>query len=352
MKKDIIQVLCQEINSKLIWISSKYFKRSDGTEVKNIDQAITQYAYIRFKIYLFQDDIKNIKDVLINFGDPLGQWSELPIVAESKKKGGKAYDASSLPFPLEEKQMMIIGRLLYHPLEATIFITTGVGGSGKSTYLNIIRQLFDNDCANSSLTDLANEFNVAEAVKHRLICSDEIGKGSTDEEILKKISAKNAMTINPKNKTPYEVRCQSSIFYCCNNEPQFDLSDSGILRRIVYYKRDTPIRNPKEGLDCKTYDHDQLLEVARQALYIDIKYGNTWKDYFLLETHDVLKRKNSVWNLRKYQLYDDYQSECRRQNLKPFSMPRWAEMKSLFEDWEKSDRELQRNLIDDKDLPF
>lgn len=354
MKDDLFQAIAFQLNQRIQFISSKYFTKlkNPGTEIREIDKAISDFIMKKYRMYAKTTEINDLKDTIIRSGDCLGIWPEMPLVTEARGLGPKPYDVKTLPFPLDEKQMIIISRLLYHPLEASIFITTGVGGSGKSTYLNMIRHLFDNDCSNASLTSLSNEFNVAEAVKHRLICSDEIGKGSADEEMLKKISAKNPMLINPKNKTPYEVRSQSSIFYCCNKEPVLDITDSGILRRIVYYRRDTPITNPIEGMDSRGFDHTQCLEVARQAMSFDVgESGKKWRDRFLIETHDSLRKNLNVYRFKNCTYYEQYAQACKEQGLKAYSQPRWEEITKLLDEWHKEDMSVTLDEMT-KDCPF
>lgn len=352
MDQGHFQAICRDLSTRIRWISGKFFAVNKGMkEIKNIDKGISDYVKIRFSgMYTKPSEIEDIKSTIILDGDPVGRWPELPLVTMAREKGGMPYDISSLPFPLEKKQMIIIGRMLFHPFDAVIFITTGVGGSGKSTFLNLVRQLFDDDCANTSLTSLSNEFMVAEAVKHRLIASDEIGKGDNDEEMLKRLSAKNPMTINPKNKTPYEVMSQSSIFYCCNKEPVLDITDTGILRRIVYYRRDTPISNPVEGMDCQRFTDEQLMTVARQAYGIDGGVrGDGWKDNFLVETHKTLSANSSVFKYRNLAFYDQYRETCKENGLKPYSSPRWEEQRRMFDEWDEQDRKI---LVETEDLPF
>ncbi len=350
MNSGLFQHSCEDLNHRIYWISSKFFSRKTGLEIKDIDKSISTYFEKVHGVFVTNSEIKDVKDTIIMRGDALGRWPELPLVKKAKEMGGISYDMSLLPFPLEEKQLIIIWRMLFHPMDAVIFITTGVGGSGKSTFLNMVRQLFDNDCSNTSLTALSNDFVVAEATKHRLICSDEIGKGDSDEEMLKRLSAKNPMLVNPKNQTPYEIMSQSSIFYCCNKEPILDITDTGILRRIVYYVRNTPIKNPVEGMDVQRFTEEQLLMVARQAYSYEVgECGRKWKNLFLKETHDVLKKNLSVARLRKVENYDLYREECKRQTLKPYSQPRWEEIHRLLDEWDADEVEL---ALTDPNLPF
>lgn len=271
----------------------------------------------------------------------IGKWHELPIVEDAKRLGA-IWNDDLLPFPLDHKQLQIINILLFHPEEEALFIVTGVGGSGKSTYLNIIKQLFDNDYSSASLSDLANEFSVAEAVKHRLICSDELAKGDLDSKILKQLASKQNMLVNPKGKTAYEVKTQSSLFWCCNQVPKIDCTDTGILRRLIYYCRDTPIKNPNKSLNSKEYSYNELLIIARRALSFE---DNNWRKLFEKETHRCIMSNNSV-AICKTSDYATYKEKCIKKGLKPFSEPNFEQIFDLYNEW-KGDLE----VVSD-DLPF
>lgn len=260
------------------FISGKYFWNNDE-EIEDIDGEIVRQAKTGNRNYRVKsDDIKDIKTELKAYGEPKGTWPELKIARLAKAAKGSLKE---LPFPLDEKQLQIINILLFHPNEEVFFITTGIGGSGKSTFLNIITQLFDNDTANCSLSDLANQFNVAEAIKHRLICSDELSADDLDLPILKTLASKQYINANGKHQTAYTAKTQSALFFCCNEVPRIDSKDSGILRRIVYYARNTKIENPDMELKSKEYTDDELLTIARHALLVE---NPEWRKMFDEET--------------------------------------------------------------------
>lgn len=228
--------------------------------------------------------------------------------------------------------MIIINRLLYHRRDGdrNLFITTGIGGSGKSTFLNIIRQLHNNDCANSNLSDLSNEFIFAEAVSHRLICSDELASGELDLPRLKVLASHERATVNPKFKTPYETQTQSNCFWCCNSVPKLDITDSGMLRRIVFYERNTKIENPDTSLSHKVYSRDELAIIATKAKeYEDDKW---FENNFEKETHKYLMKSNSVY-LCWADDYQAYRVNCNIKGYRPFAEEKWKEIYDLFEGW-------------------
>lgn len=314
------------------YISGKYFNNNE--EIKNIDKYLSR-AICNNLGYLCNDaDLKEVKTLLINWSEPEDRWPELPLVTKAKELGPLTNDVE-MAFPLEPKQLLIINRLLFHPEDEVIFITTGVGQSGKSTFLNIIKQLFNNDCSYASISDLTNGFIVAESVKHRLIASDELAKGDLDTKVLKQLASKQYIDINPKNLPSHTIKSQSALFWCCNKAPRIDATDSGILRRIVFYERNTKIENPDASLNSKVFTEDELLVIARRAL--NFEQVKDWRSIFEEETHKYIMKDNSVYLCRNASNYEIYVDACRNKGLKPYSEPNWIEIKELFESWLKSD---------------
>ena len=332
--KDCLRLLEK---NEIKFISGKWFNNKTKTEIKNINK------YIAVSCDLYNaDDVKKVVDAFImRYSDDESDWIELPLISLAKSLGPLDSN-TSLPFDLDDKQLIIINRLLYHPEDEVLFITTGVGGSGKSTFLNIIKQLFDNDVSATTLDQLSNDFLLTEAVKHRLIASDELAKGELSMNKLKTLISKQRITANPKGLKPYEVRTQSALFYCCNKAPKIDLTDTGILRRIIYYFRNTKIANPDKSLNHKIYTNDELLIIARRALsYESLNEDDKWKDYFIDETHKILLESNSVYLYYKkyYEPFSDelkfenYVKFCIEKRLKPYSEPNYEDLINLIEEW-------------------
>ena len=186
-------------NSGIKFIAGKWFNKFN-VEIKDIS------SYIARSCHLFKsNDIKDVEEAFINwYGKKIGKWPEMIIVSMTKDRG-PIEDKSQLPFELDEKQLIIINRILFHPEDEIMFITTGVGGSGKSTFLNIVKQLFDNDVSATTLDQLSNDFMLSQAIKHRLIASDELSKGELNNTKLKTLISKQQLSANPKGKDSYEI---------------------------------------------------------------------------------------------------------------------------------------------------
>lgn len=310
-------------------ISGKIFRKGTSTELTDNELK----GEILEKYHLTPKWIKELIEGLYYFSTD-GWWPQ-PYIYEKAKK----IEGGPLPFPLDRKQLLIINRLVYHPDDEVIFITTGIGGSGKSTFLNIIRQLHNNDVSNTSLSDLANEFTVAEAVKHRLIASDELAKGELNLPIVKQLASKQMMMVNPKGKTAYNVRSQSNLFFCCNKAPKIDVTDTGILRRIIYYERNTKISNPDTSLNHREYTKDELMNILNAAWRLEGALTVSWRSFFEEETHKYLMKGNSVAMTIDIPYYDDYVNACKSKGIKAYSEPNWSEIRELFLEWKKKDLE-------------
>lgn len=329
------------LKSNIEFISGKYFFKKN--EIKNIDKYLGKIYYAKTKKLICERDLKFLKNGIIN--NPLSEdnqkWYRPHIIDEALQLFEEGYEPKKMPFPLEDKQLIIIYILLFHPEQEVFFITTGIGGSGKSTFLNIIKQLFDNDVASTPLSDLGNPFILAESLKHRLIASDELGTGEVNLPVVKTIVSKQPIQVNEKFGATYTTLAQSSLFFCCNQAPKIDISDTGMLRRIIYYERNTKIKNPDTTFKDKKYTKNELIDFiyyAREVGTFMYKENdiNAWRFPFEDETHCYLINSNSVGLFYKHQIkskdvyksvdYPSYKDFCKECNYKPFSKQRYDDI--------------------------
>lgn len=317
----------------VIFVSGKWFDKK-GDEILYMDRFIS----MKFDLYKIdtQKKIDDVKEAFIRLYGQKGFWPELPIVREARARdyGNLGFDLPPLAFPLSEKQLIIIKVLLMAGDEEAFFITTGVGGSGKSTFGNIVKQIFGEDqIANVKLQDLGKDFKIAEAINKRLIYSEELGMSQLDDNAvanLKMIVSNQSMMVNPKFKTPFEGKWQASLLFNCNKAPKIDVTDSGFLRRINYFEMNKKIPNPDPKFKKAEYTHEELVNIVAYALATDT---TGWRKRFEKETHIYLAKNNSVYLCRHNGIYTDYCTTCKALNLKPFSEPNWREIRELFIEW-------------------
>ena len=325
------------IQSNIEFISGKFFYKND--EIKNIDKYLGVIYYKHAHKFICQRDLEYMKKGIINnpLADDKEDWPRPSIIDEALERKEQGYMPKKCPFPLDDKQLIILYILLFHPEQEVFFITTGIGGSGKSTFLNIIKQLFDNDVGSTPLGNLGDQFILAEALKHRLIASDELGTGEVNLPVVKTIVSKQYIQVNEKYGATYTTKAQSALFFCCNQAPKIDISDTGMLRRIVYYSRNTKIVNPDPTLKTKKWSKDDLIDFVLCALKVAFIYNendiDAWKEPFKDETNCYLVTTNSVGlyykhihNSTHYVDYPSYREYCASNGYKPFSNQKYTEM--------------------------
>lgn len=346
--------------SGISYISGKFFNSKKEEITIKIDGYINKiYSNLTNK-NINNRDLDYIKNSLI-FESQINDvflWYEPTILAEAKEKIKKGYQVEKIPFELDKKQLIILNVLMFHSNYEYMFISTGIGGSGKSTFLNIIQQLFERDTSNTTLSDLANPFERAEALKHRLICSDELSSDDLDLPSLKTIISKQYMSINNKYGRVETIKCQSNLFYCCNIAPRLDLSDTGILRRIIFYKRNTKIKNPNVLLKDKKYTREELIDFIVEAYKYDCTPQEI-EDTFFKETNEFLFSQNSVikyyqeYVLKNHFLlnYSAYREYCSENGFRAFNISNFNDVLELYKERKEKEKETYEKTFD-FEIPF
>lgn len=319
----------------LRWISGKWFT-SDDIEIKNIRKYLSVCRRNNPKCFAIRNesDYNNWQSEFIAQMGEEDFWPEMPIVKEVKRLEAEGAPLNDLPFALDDKQLKIINVLLFKPLEPVFFITTGIGGSGKSTFGNIVQQLFNNDVGYHNLSDLSNDFNVAEAIEHRLIYSDELAKGKLNLPIIKILANKQKMNVAKKFQNSHTVQTQSSLLFNCNKTPKIDITDTGILRRIIYYSRNIKIKNPDLTLEKKVFGPCDLITIARHAYRQDM---TNWRKYFEEETHLEIAKSCNIYFTGCYDNYAVYVENCKLVGETPYKKQNWEEIVELFKEWGLTD---------------
>lgn len=279
-----------------------------------------------------------IKYVIDKVADVDGDWPTLPILAEAKQLIREGYEPpEELAYPLNEKELKIIHYLLDgDPKDTYAIFFHGVGGSGKSTVCNLIASLFGkNDVCRCGFTDLGRAFAREMMAGKRLWYDADISPywNDRDTNIIKKIITHDYDQFEKKGKNPYVAQYRCKALFCCNVAPKFDVSDSGLLRRIIYYSKNKKIERPDGALANKEYTHQELVDIAITALKTDISdFYEVFKD----ETREIIMSGNSVAKYGMIDSYDSYCVRCNEANIRPFGMDKWETLKELFSEWKRN----------------
>ena len=116
-----------------------------------------------------------------------------------------------------------------------IFYDDGVGGTGKSTLLEVLTMIVgENFTSNVLLDQFGNRFIFANMLGKYLNIGDDNGKNDELQNVgtLKSIITGNRVTIDRKNISPIEVRIFAKQLFATNILPYIDFTDGGIMRRL------------------------------------------------------------------------------------------------------------------------
>lgn len=269
-----------------------------------------------------------------------GDWPEMPILVEAREKLDEGYVPQELAYPLNRKELMILHYLLEGEercgLEPYGIFFHGIGGSGKSTVCNLFASIFGNfDISKCSFSELGSAFRRETLAGKRLWYDADISPywEDRDANVFKKIITHDKDQFEKKCKNPYVAEYRCKALFCCNKPPKFDVSDSGVLRRIVYYNKNTKIANPDPKLARRAYTHDELVDIVCMALLTDI---SDFYEEFREETQEIIMSGNNVAKYGMIDSYDSYVSKCYSANIRPFSEEKWESLRELFTQWQSS----------------
>lgn len=304
-------------------------------------------------------------------------WPLPTIALEALKAGPLEIDKLPDVFKgLTERQAIIASRILYHlPSENECFwIIQGAAGSGKSTFLNLLCQLCDNDyrvC--DPKTDLGG-FRIIDSTNARIACCDDIQGDFLNAENIKKIATGATIKVEPKFGQPFDLKAQCHMVFLSNPEPYLSINDDGRRRRVIWYPRNRKIDNPNPDLKDYKYSHDDLLKFARCLLKFEDEYKTqefgSWKKKFIGMTHEKVARCSSVYLYyidpmvanRNYYNYTEWSKE---NGFKPSNKVNYMKVLRTLRDWKlintteiRDDRfdlpedTLEDLALKDDDLPF
>jgi hypothetical protein len=190
------------------------------------------------------------------------------------------------------------------------FVFYGAMGTGKSTIINIIQQLFDGYYATFNAADLAcrsDQFAMETFRDNPLVAIQHDGDLSKidDNTRLNSIVSHEVMTIKEKYKTAYPIKLKTLLFMGSNKEVKITDAKSGLLRRLI------DIRPTGKKLDFKTYDDCmngikfELGAIAYRCreLYLSSPHRyDSYKPMYMMET------TNDFYNfmLENYKTFEEY----------------------------------------------
>lgn len=151
------------------------------------------------------------------------------------------------------KQYLLNALILYNDLEIVgkkFLYLYKAGGSGKSTFMELIQNFFGEEGAVSlKAKDLSvekSQFGLANIQGKFLVICDEATDGTTaiDVETIKQFVTKEQnISVNKKNQEYVTFTPQASFIFASNNKPRFNDESEGTQRRLLGFKLETGYTN-------------------------------------------------------------------------------------------------------------
>ena len=283
------------------------------------------------------------------------------------------YASKKLPYPLEKGSITAYEKIistLYteeerHKLEWAIgsivngdskhiqkfLVLYGASGTGKSTILNIIQQLFDGYYGVFNAKALGtgnNQFALEQFKKNPLVAIQHDGDLSKieDNTTLNSLVSHELMPVNEKHKNIYENRFKCFLFMGTNKPVKITDGKSGIIRRLIdvspsgnklpareYYRLIEQVKFELGGIawHCKevyeenpgAYDH-----------YIPTSMMGASNDFynFIQDAYHVFKKEDGTTLKAAWEMYKTYCDDAKV----PYPLSQRAfkeELKNYFKDY-------------------
>lgn len=230
----------------------------------------------------------------------------------------------------------------------------GAAGTGKSTILNIIQQLFEGYYSvfdAKALGSASNSFALEAFKTNPLVAIQHDGDLSRieDNTRLNSLVSHELMTINEKFKSTYSNRFKCFLFMGTNRPVKITDGKSGLLRRLIDV---TPTGNKVSVKEYRTLTEKIKFELGAiayhcQEIYLD--NPNAYDDYipmnmlsasndfynFIIDSYSVFKKSDGTTLKAAWEMYKTYCDEAKIPY--PFSQRLFKEeLKNYFWDFTES----------------
>ena len=290
--------------------------------------------------------------------------------AETNKKD---YASKRLNYPLEKGEITAYDKListLYtekerHKIEWAIgsivsgdskkiqkfMVLYGAAGTGKSTILNIIQQMFEGYYSvfdAKALGSSSNSFALEAFKTNPLVAIQHDGDLSKieDNTRLNSLVSHELMTINEKFKSTYTNRFKCFLFMGTNRPVKITDAKSGLLRRLIDVTPSGNKLDPKEYKRIMKQVGFELGAIAHHCQEVYLSNPGAYDDYvpmtmmgasndfynFVIDSYHVFKKEDGTTLKTAWEMYKTYIEEAKVPY--PFSQRTFKEeLKNYFTEY-------------------
>jgi len=274
------------------------------------------------------------------------------LIFSNTKTTKRDYASKVLPYPLEPGEMPAYEKListLYseqerHKLEWAIgsivsgaskklqkfMVLYGAAGTGKSTILNIIQQLFEGyysvfdakalGSSNSVFALEAFNSNPLVAIQH----DGDLSK-IEDNTRLNSLVSHELMTVNEKFKKTYSTRFKSFLFMGTNRPVKITDGKSGLIRRLIDVSPSGNKLNAREYKKAVKQVEFELGAIAHHCQQVYLDNPGAYDDYipismlgasndfynFVIDSYHVFLKENGTTLKAAWEMYKTYCDEAK-----------------------------------------
>ena len=287
----------------------------------------------------------------------------------------KDYASKKLKYPLEEGTINAYDKLmstLYSETEREkiewaigsivcgeskklqkFMVLYGAAGTGKSTVLNIIQQLFDGYYSvfdAKALGSSSNSFALEAFKSNPLVAIQHDGDLSRieDNTRLNSLVSHELMTVNEKFKSTYANRFKCFLFMGTNKPVKITDAKSGLIRRLIDVSPSGDKLSPKEYKTVMKQIEFELGAIAYHCQNVYLANPGMYDDYipvamlgasndfynFIVDSYHVFKKEDGTTLKASWEMYKTYCDEAKVPF--PFSQRIFKEeLKNYFRDYKE-----------------
>lgn len=242
------------------------------------------------------------------------------LIFSNTKTDRKDYASKRLPYPLEKGDISAWDKLLsvlYSPSERRkiewaigsivsgdsrklqkFMVFYGAAGTGKSTIIGIIEQLFDGYTAtfdSKALGQSSNAFALEPFKKNPLVAIEHDGDLSRieDNTRINSLVSHERMSVNEKFSKMYENNFKCFLFMGTNRPVKITDAKSGLLRRLIDVSPTGEKLRPSEYKQLMKQISFELGAIAQHCMDMYLEEPDAYDDYIPL---NMLSASNDFYN--------------------------------------------------------